>query len=223
MKLSPLPSSLRQAARLGLTGAAFLCAGSVSAGSYTYQVVNNTFSGGAPAFPVADDVTFTNLQLTETFFDGFQTSVSLENAFNKTQTSLDTGTIALESDRVTLSDPLHGALSAAVLTGSLEISGLGSNGPLSLTLQPTLDPASQYQQLVSRTFSTSLLGLQPNGGIGVGVFSLLGRTGDAEFSTRINATPVPEAATTVSLGLMLLLGLGGMVIARRRRAAANAE
>jgi len=32
------------------------------------------------------------------------------------------------------------------------------------------------------------------------------------------APPVPEASTTVSLGLMLLLGLGGVVLARKKRA-----
>jgi len=30
---------------------------------------------------------------------------------------------------------------------------------------------------------------------------------------------VPEASTTVSLGLLLMLGLGGTVVARRRRKA----
>ena len=29
--------------------------------------------------------------------------------------------------------------------------------------------------------------------------------------------PVPEASTTVSLGLLLLLGLGGITVARRKK------
>lgn len=35
------------------------------------------------------------------------------------------------------------------------------------------------------------------------------------------SAPVPEASTTVSLGLLLALGLGGLVIAKRRRKAAR--
>ena len=35
------------------------------------------------------------------------------------------------------------------------------------------------------------------------------------------AAPVPEASTTASLGLLLALGLGGLVIAKRRRKAAR--
>jgi len=35
----------------------------------------------------------------------------------------------------------------------------------------------------------------------------------------INAAPVPEASTTVSLGLLLALGLGGLVVGARRRKA----
>ena len=36
-----------------------------------------------------------------------------------------------------------------------------------------------------------------------------------------SAAPVPEASTTVSLGLLLALGVGGLVIAARRRKAAS--
>ena len=39
------------------------------------------------------------------------------------------------------------------------------------------------------------------------------------LSTRFTFAPVPEASTTVSLGLLLMLGLGGTVVARRRRKA----
>lgn len=37
------------------------------------------------------------------------------------------------------------------------------------------------------------------------------------------ASPIPEASTTVSLGLLLCLGLGGMVMSARRRKAQSAE
>ena len=33
----------------------------------------------------------------------------------------------------------------------------------------------------------------------------------------INGAPVPEASTTVSLGLLLALGLGGLVVTARRK------
>ena len=39
-------------------------------------------------------------------------------------------------------------------------------------------------------------------------------------SLTLAAAPVPEASTTVSLGLLLLLGLGGLVVAARRKRAA---
>lgn len=39
----------------------------------------------------------------------------------------------------------------------------------------------------------------------------------ANFTYNIAAAPVPEASTTVSLGLMLALGLGGMALTARRR------
>ncbi len=221
MKLAPLPLSLRHAARLALAGAAFLCAGSVSAAGngYSFQIVNLTASGGDPTFPVTDDVTFTNLQIHEIYADNFAPVLSVG--------SLDTGAVALQTNffffngtpNGVLSDPLHGALTSAVLTGSLDISGLISTDPMSLTLQPTLDPASQYQQLVSRDFSASLFGASPSG-IGIGQFSLLDSSSNPAFPTvQINANPVPEASTTVSLGLMLLLAVGGLVIVRRRRSA----
>jgi MYXO-CTERM domain-containing protein len=42
--------------------------------------------------------------------------------------------------------------------------------------------------------------------------------GTLEFNG-VPASPVPEASTVSSLGLLLVLGLGGVAVARRRRAA----
>ena len=42
---------------------------------------------------------------------------------------------------------------------------------------------------------------------------------DDTVTVHIGAAPVPEASTTASLGLMLALGLGGLAVARRKRAA----
>ncbi len=33
----------------------------------------------------------------------------------------------------------------------------------------------------------------------------------------VQISPVPEASTTVSLGLLLVLGLGGLAVSKRRR------
>jgi hypothetical protein len=43
------------------------------------------------------------------------------------------------------------------------------------------------------------------------------------FTVTLQSAAVPEASTTVSLGLLLALGLGGMVIARKRTAAVKAN
>ena len=213
-----LPRPLRAAALLGL--ACLTCAGSASAagGSYSFQVVNDTFSGGDPVFPVTDDLTFTNLQIHETFADGFASILSVP--------SLDTGTLALETQAFyfndptggVLSDPQHGALTSAVLTGALD-NGLNPGSTLPLTLQNSLDPTMQSRQVVSDYFSASLLGA-PTRGVGIGQFSLLNDGDNSVFrSVQINASPVPEASTTLALGLMLLLGLGGLAVTRRRRTA----
>jgi len=55
--------------------------------------------------------------------------------------------------------------------------------------------------------STSLIGTAPNQVSGAPILS---------FNT---STPVPEASTTASFGLLLVLGLGGIVVARRRKQA----
>ena len=215
MTPSSLPRLLRAAALLGL--AALTCAGRASAagGGYSFQVVNDTLSGGSPIFPVTDDLTFTGLQIHERFADGFASVLSVP--------SLDTGTAALETQACyfngptggVLSDPQHGALTSAVLTGGLD-NGLHPGSTLTLTLQNTLDPAGQSRQVVSDTFSASLLGA-PTRGVGIGRFSLLNDGDNSIFrSVQINASPVPEASTTLALGLMLLLGLGGLAARRRR-------
>ena len=47
-----------------------------------------------------------------------------------------------------------------------------------------------------------------------------GNTGQFNVGvTDLNSAPVPEASTTISFGLLLALGLGGLVVAGRRRRA----
>ncbi len=218
MKSFPFPRPLRQAARLGLAAAAFLYAGAASAQTspYTFQVTNGTLSGGAPVESVTDDLTFNNLVLTETFSDGFSTPISMG--------SLDTATFFAEIP-ATLFDPTHGALSSAVLTGNLGIDGFPPTSVLNVTLQQTPGGPQvgvPINTAFSTTLSTSPFSAAPAGSISVGQFALL-----AGGSPLFNAAPteiivapvVPEASTTVSLGLMLALGLGGLIVTRRRAAA----
>lgn len=231
MNLKSLPLRLRQAALLGLVGSAFLCAGSASAagGAYDFQIVNDTLSGGGSPFSVTDDVTFTNLQVTETFADNFSQTIGLG--------SLDTGAAPLESSfsffdasPTGFSDPNHGLLTSAVLDGNLVISGLIPGSTLDLTLQPALNPPDQFPQTVQTNFSTTLIGAQPStSGVGVGQFSLLdinhniAALSGNPLTAQINAAPVPEASTVASFGLMLALGLGGLIVARRRQTATGAK
>lgn len=220
MKSSFLSLPLQQAARLGLAAAAFLCTGAASAQTppYTFQVINGTLSGGAPVESVTDDLTFTNMVLTETFSDGFSTPISMG--------SLDTATTFAETP-ATLLDPTHGALLSAVLSGTLGIDGFPPARVLDVTLQQT-PGGPTTDQFISTAFSTTLnlspFSPAPAGSISVGQFALL--AGGTPFlgaaPTEILVTPaVPEASTVVSMGLMLALGLGGLVVTRRRRAAAT--
>lgn len=198
---------------LALVAAATLCAGPASA-QFSYQVINSTFSGGDPALPVTDDVTFSNLQIFESFSDGYSNFVTLP------QTSLDTAALFFNTDPFANPDPTHGSLTSALLTGTIGFDGFLPSNTLDLTLQPTLDPASQVSKTVSTSFSTSLFGpAAPGATVGVGQFSLLNGSGDPVQTVNINVAPVPEASTMVSLGLMVALSLGGLSIARRRRAA----
>ena len=48
-------------------------------------------------------------------------------------------------------------------------------------------------------------------------------TGLFAHVTDLNANPVPEASTTVSFGLLLCLGLGGLVWSARRKKAKAGE
>lgn len=216
MKSSSLPRSLRQAALLGLAAAALLCAGGASAQTapFTFQVTNLTnvtnggmFQGGSPDFPVTDDLTFTNLLVTETFSGGSTLTLPLAD--------LDTGTIAEETSSFTF-DGSRGSLLSAILTGRLD-NGLLPGGTQTLNLQPVPNgPVST--QLVATSFSASLLG-PATSGVGVGQFTLLFNGNPFLAPVTINASPVPEASTVVSMGLMLALGLGALVAARRRRTA----
>lgn len=208
---------LRLVAPLSL--AAFLCAGSAFAQNppvYNFQISNNTLSGGDPVESVTDDLTFNNLLLTETYSDGISTKFTLG--------SLDTATLFLESPAA-LSDATGGVLSTVVLSGTLGRDGFPLTLVLDVTLQQSLGGPT-FDQYIGSAFSTTLsltpFSTAPAGSISVGQLSLLGN-GSPLFGaapTEILVAPaVPEASTTVSLGLMLMLGLGGLMVSRRRAAA----
>ena len=82
----------------------------------------------------------------------------------------------------------------------------GSSGTYVLDAQHfTLDP----------TFATQTL---------TGITITNGSGSSANFLSAVTvASPVPEASSFVSLGLMLALGLGGLAVARRRKASASTK
>jgi MYXO-CTERM domain-containing protein len=209
-------SCLRQAALLGLAAAAILGGGSASAQTapspFNFQLTNQTNNFiGDPTFSVTDDLTFTNLQLTENFADMTSLVVPLSN--------LDTGGLDEQTPFDFAGAVGHGGLSSTILSGDLAITGFLPSSTLDLTLQPTLDPTSQYTQTVQTHFSTTL-GAPNVTGVAVGQFSLLfgtGNSADPVVITPITVAAVPEASTVVSMGVMLALGLGLLAVSRRRR------
>lgn len=212
---------LRRMACLGMAAAAIITAGSVSADPYSYQVVNDTLSGGDPVFPVTNPVTFKNLLLTETFFDNSTAAVPLLDFTNTPLTALDVNTIELDSAVFTLPDPVHGDLTGAVLTGSFTIDGLVSGPTLDLTIQPNLDPASQSILPVYTKFSADLFAAPPYGPA-AGTFSLLDASGAPVRSVPIVAVAVPEPSTSCALVLLSALLLGQIIVVRRGRRSAVA-
>ncbi len=97
----------------------------------------------------------------------------------------------------------------------LTTNGLGPNpGPADLfqfdpatgqdTLLATLAPGSNYTNLIAGSDNALYLSSQGNG------------AGDGEVLRFALPAAVPEASTTVSLGLLLALGLGGVVLARKK-------
>ncbi len=212
-------SSLRQAALLGLVAAAILSAGSASAQTasspFNFQILNYTASNGDPTFSVTDDLTFANLQLTENFND----STSLVLPLADLPSILDTSGPDLETPYDLAGALDHGGLRSTILSGDLSITGFPLTNTLDLTLQPTLDPASQTPQTVNTHFST-VLGTPNVSGVAVGQFSLLFGN-DPLVTTPITVAAVPEASTVLSMGLMLALGLGVLVASRRRTSRAQ--
>ena len=199
--------SLRLACGAAVAAAGLLSASGASAqtapASYFFQVENDTLSGGDPVFSVTDNLTFSNLRINEVFTGGFSQTISLG--------SLDTNTLDAFSNTFSTSSPLV----SAVLTGSI------GSGPAQTVLTQTSLGGPVTPQYVSSTFSASLFGPAQTG-TALGTFSLVDGNNNVVSTVNILApAAVPEASTTVSLGLLLALGLGALAVSRRRAASVN--
>ncbi len=210
---------------LAAAGAALLSASGASAQTpspyYAFTVSDLTGLTGSAPYDVSDSVNFNAMQITETFADGVTQSLPMPLA-GAGDVMPSTLQMLAATPGGEYSDPVNGALISAVLTGTMAFPGISSDGTgtLSLTIQPTSDPNNTFQQLVYTPFSASLLGPAPSG-VPIGAFSLLNLGSSLGTTVTIDAAPVPaavpEASTNISLGL--LLGLGGVAVARRKRTA----
>ena len=215
---------------LAAAGAALLCASSASAQTTTpyfaFVVDNLTSSNGSATFPVYDALTFSSVQVKEVFADDYTQTLSVQDLFGdapgivQSTDSAPTGLqIFTPQNGVGYSDLTHGALTSATLTGTLSFPGIAQTNPLTVSI--LTDPnGTPYEQPISTNFSASLFG-PAQSGIGIGTFSLLNLGSSQGTTVIIDAQPVPEASSVITLGLLLALGLGTLVIARRRAAAAN--
>ncbi len=232
MKTAFLLPRSRVLTSLAAAGAALLSVGAASAQTATpfYAfVVNNYTSSSGTAFPVQDSVNFASTQVNEVFADGFTQSLFLQDAYGD-PTGTVTAQDSVPSSLQTFSfgnggyaDPTHGALTSATLTGTMVFPGFVPTSTLSLTVQ-TDAAGDTIQQNVFSPFSASLFG-PASSGVAIGTFSLLNLGSGQGTQVTINAAPVPaavpEASTTVSLGLLLVLGLGALAVTRRRAVRAN--
>ena len=214
-------------------GAALLSAAGASAQTATpfYAfVVNNYTSSGGTAFPVQDSVNFASTKVNEVFADGFTQSLSLQDAYGDptgTVTAQDSVPSSLQTFATLpnggYADPNHGLLTSATLTGTMVFPGFVPTSTLSLTVQ-TDAAGDTAQQNVFTPFSASLFGPAASG-VAIGTFSLLNLGSGQGTQVVIDAAPVPaavpEASTTVSLGLLLALGLGALAVTHRRAARTN--
>lgn len=210
--------SLRLACGLAVAAAGLLpvsgASAQTAAAPFTFQVVNSTASGSDPVFAVTDNLTFTNLQISETFANGFSQTVLLNDLVTAT-TDPNVGGSEFSDSFVPSS-----ALTSAVLTGSIAT----FPGQTAQTVNLATDfSGSTTPQYVSSTFSASLFGPAQTG-TALGVFSFTSGPNGSNILNSVNiVTPaaVPEASTTASLGLLLALGLGALAVSRRRTASAK--
>ena len=120
---------------------------------YAFAVNNLTSSNGDPIYSVYDSVNFNALQVNEVFSDGFTQTLGMP-----TLETQDTETSSAQVFTVGpggFTDPVHGALTSAVLTGTLAFPGImpDGTGTIGLTILPSADPSAvSYQQLAYSSF-----------------------------------------------------------------------
>lgn len=197
-------------ALLSLSAVLALSALALAAQAQNYiQVVNNTFSGGDPVFQITNDVTFTNLFATQTFADGTTSQITLFDATHTAQTTLDTGTIFLESDHTLNDNGAHGAIQTLTLTGTfdqtnLDLASTLNGSTTNVNVLPTF--TTLIGSHVATIYATdAVTGAQ----YAAGAFSYLGPDG----------SPVPEPTTGVALGAISTLTAGAMFLYRRAKRA----
>ena len=161
--------------------------GTVGTGTVTTAFTQTAFAGSTP--------TFTN-------FSGFQ-NLNAAQSFTASFNSFVTGSVANESD--IFFNIYNATTNANVFGDEFQPSNLTSFSVPANTLMPG---TAYYAQL---DFSNRINSTNANG---IGNDLGFDRTTTLNFTT---AAPVPEASTTVSLGLLLALGLGGVVVAGKRK------
>ena len=90
---------------------------------------------------------------------------------------------------------------------SSDLTGLGSQLSFSPTYVLAANDTIDY--VVSNHFNAA-----------TGLYDNIGDKNFVQLDATIRAAPVPEASSVVSLGLLLLLGLGGIAVSRRRKTGA---
>ena len=198
--------ALRSLLGLAVTGAALLPASGAFAQTtsapFYFQIENDTANNsGDPLYSVTDPFTFTNLQINEGFANGFSQTIFLSD--------LDTNTIDESTNTMASSSPL----TSAVLTGTLN--GLVPGSTITANLENSIGgPIAPFN--IFSNFSADLFN-PATPAIGLGQFALVSGSNITDVTIGANAAPVPEASTTVSLGLLMALGLGALVVTHRRR------
>ncbi len=163
--------------------------GTAGPGTVTTSFTQTAFAGSTPTFTVPTFNEFQNLNAAQDFTAAFNTDV--------------TGNVATEND--IFFDIYNANTGALVLDDGFQPSNLTSFFVPANTL---MSGTAYFAQL---NFSNRINATDANN---IGHDLGFDRVTTLNFTT---APAVPEASTTVSLGLLLALGVGGMVIAAKRK------
>ena len=217
MKFPSLLITFRLACGVAVAAAGLLSTSGAFAqtpASFSFGVENDTFSAGDPVYSVTNDLTFTNLQINETFAGGFAQTIFLSPLTSPAGLFAAT---PISNYEATPAFSTSAPMTSAILTGSIATFPGQTAQTVLLATDTSGNTTPQY---VSSTFSASLFG-PAQSGTALGVFSLNSGNNVIQTVNILAPAAVPEASTTVSLGLLLTLGLGALVVSRRRAASAN--